>query len=57
MIDAIKFRAYTQCQHSGVTNMVDIKAVSLITDLTREECLDIMKNYIEYKNKYGDDEI
>ena len=43
-----KFLAYKDCQRSGVTNMFDVKTVSSITGLNREEILDIMRNYSKY---------
>ena len=47
-----KFEAYVDVQMSGVTNMFAIKTVMAISDLTKAECLDIMKNYGTYKEQY-----
>ncbi len=48
MITRLKFKAYLACQDSGVTNMFDVKVVMNITGLSKEECIDIMKNYDKY---------
>ena len=49
-----QFLDYENVRKSGVTNMFNIKNVMFISDLTREECVDIMKNYNTYKKKYGE---
>lgn len=50
-----KFYAYTNVQMSGATNMFDVNAVIQLSEveLTKEEVFDIMKNYSEYKVKFG----
>ena len=50
-----KFKAYTDVQHSGVTNMFAISMVMSISGLLREECLDIMKNYGKYQEQFKED--
>ena len=50
-----KFEAYLSVQKSGLTNMFDIKQVINLSDetLSKEDCLDIMKNYNKYKTEYN----
>lgn len=47
-----KFKIYQEIQFSGKTNMFDIKRVIQLSDytLSREDCLDIMKNYETYES-------
>ena len=47
------FFAYEEVRLSGVTNMFDVKAVSRLSNLTREKILDIMKNYSIYADKWN----
>ena len=47
-----EFEAYEFVRESGVTNMFDIKIVSTLSYLTREQILYIMKNYDEICKKY-----
>jgi len=48
-----EFIDYVKIQKSGVTNMF---AVEYFSDcLTREKCIEIMKNYEELSKKYIDD--
>ena len=54
MIDKEKFEAYEAVRTSGVTNMFDVRFVCELSSLTRDEVKDIMKNYTEYSEKYGD---
>jgi hypothetical protein len=48
-----EFKAYVRVQKSGVTNMFAVNVVCDLSGLKREQCLDIMKNYQEYSNKFG----
>jgi hypothetical protein len=54
MITKEKFKTYTDIQEGGETNMFNIKNVIALSDyeLDKEDCLDIMKNYDGYKNKF-----
>lgn len=52
MITKEQFEAYESVRQSGVTNMFDIKMVTLISGLTKDECLEIMKNYGKLKEEY-----
>ena len=54
MIDKEKFEAYEAVRTSWVTNMFDVRFVCELSSLTRDEVKDIMKNYTEYSEKYGD---
>jgi len=48
-----QFKAYTNVQESGITNMFDVKAVSTYSGLNREDIMTIMKNYSTLNEKYG----
>ena len=54
-----KFEAYVKVQEEGLTNMFDIPNVIGLAQkfseeqLTKEDCLDIMKNYENYKEKWS----
>ena len=49
-----QFEAYVNVQMSGVTNMFDVKTVSQLSGLEKEEIMTIMKSYGELKEKYND---
>ena len=46
--------AYVDVQESGVTNMFDVKTVSQLSGLEKEEIMTIMKSYGELKEKYDE---
>ena len=46
------FEKYLKVQHSGVTNMFDVRMVEQLSGLTREQILDIMQNYQKYENLF-----
>ena len=48
-----QFKMYLNVQMSGVTNMFDIKTVSMLTGLDKNQILDIMQNYSSLKTKYN----
>ena len=48
-----EFNAYEDVRESGVTNMFDVRTVSSLTGLTRDEITNIMQNYRELQKKYG----
>jgi len=48
-----QFTAYVRVQKSGVTNMFDIRNVTALTGLDKEQCLEIMSNYGELEEKYS----
>ena len=51
-----EFEAYTGVQHSGVTNMFDVKTVSELSGLNRPKIVEIMEKYDIYHKKYNEDE-
>jgi len=57
MINKEKFDAYVKVQMSGKTNMWDVNTVCRLSrfKLTRDDCLDIMKNYSKYKIDFSKD--
>ena len=51
-----EFYAYTAVQHSGVTNMFDLRTVSELSGLGRPKIVEIMEKYEIYHKKYKRDE-
>ena len=49
-----QFEAYIDVQESGVTNMFDVKTVSQLSGLEKEQIMTIMKSYGELKEKYDE---
>jgi len=47
-----QFEAYVDVQMSGVTNMMDVRTVSELSGLERQEIITIMKNYNKLQEKY-----
>ena len=47
-----KFLAYVEVQKSGVTNMFNVKYVCELSGLDKEEVMNIMQNYAEYRKEY-----
>ena len=50
ILDFIKF---LDCRDSGVTNMFDLRNVTAITGLSKEQIMYIMKNFSELEEKYN----
>ena len=48
-----QFEAYVDVQMSGVTNMFDVRTVSALTGLDRNQITTIMSNYSELDKKYN----
>jgi len=48
------FAAYEDVRSSGVTNMFDVKTVSMLSGLDRETIIEIMENYSDLMEKYPD---
>ena len=48
-----QFESYVRVQKSGVTNMFDLRNVTALTGLNKEQCLEIMSNYGELDKKYS----
>ena len=57
MISRDKFKIYEGIRQSGLTNMFDLSTVCMLSGevLSRDDCLEIMKNYDELKEKYEED--
>ena len=51
-----EFEAYTDIQHSGVTNMFDVRTVSSLSGLGRSKVIEIMNKYDILLSKYNKDE-
>ena len=47
-----EFEAYTDVQHSGVTNMFDIRTISKLSGLSGPKIVEIMEKYDIYERKY-----
>ncbi len=47
-----QFEAYVRVQKSGVTNMFDIRNVTALTGLDKNQCMEIMSNYSELEEKH-----
>ena len=62
MISKEKFLAYEDIRQSGLTNMFDISEVISLAEmesdiiLTKEECLEIMKDYCKLHEEYIEEE-
>ena len=58
MVNKEKFQAYVTVQKSGLTNMLHIENVAFAAEqicnieLTKEDCLYIIKNYGKLKEMY-----
>jgi hypothetical protein len=48
-----QFTAYVRVQKSGVTNMFDIRNVTALTGLDKNQCIAIMEQYSELDKKYN----
>ena len=46
------YKSYEKVRKSGVTNMFDIRTVSELSGLNKEEITFVMNNYSELRNKY-----
>ena len=47
-----QFEAFVEVQKSGVTNMLDLRMVSLHSGVEKSEIKEIIKNYKELSEKY-----
>tara|TARA_B110000211_G_scaffold81857_1_gene95805 strand:+ start:428 stop:601 length:174 start_codon:yes stop_codon:yes gene_type:complete len=47
-----QFAAYVRVQMSGVTNMFDVRNVTALTGLNKNQIMEIMSNYGELEEKY-----
>jgi len=48
-----QFAAYVRVQMSGVTNMFDVRNVTVLTGLDKKQIMEIMSNYGELEEKYS----
>ena len=55
MVTREKFEAYVGVQMSGVTNMFNVPMVMSLSGLSKEECLDVMKNYGKYREQFKEE--
>jgi hypothetical protein len=53
MITKQKFNQYEAVRQSGVTNMFDLKTVEALSGLTKEEIIEIMKNYPQLQEQFN----
>ena len=49
-----QFEAYVDVQESGVTNMFDVRTVSDLSGLDKQEIMTIMQSYGELEEKYNE---
>ena len=47
------FEAYVDVQEAGVTNMFNLSVVSDYSGLRKDQIIEIMTNYSELQEKYG----
>ena len=51
-VDMLDFIKYLDVRDSGVTNMFDLRNVTALTGLSKEQIMYIMKNFSELEEKY-----
>ena len=47
-----QFESYVRVQMSGVTNMFDVRNVTALSGLNKNQIMEIMSNYGELEEKY-----
>ena len=52
-VDMLDFVRYLDCRDSGVTNMFDLRNVTAITGLSKEQIMYIIKNFDKLEKKYN----
>ena len=52
-VDMLDFVKFLDCRDSGVTNMFDLRNVTAITGLSKEQIMYIMKNFDKLEEKYN----
>ena len=52
-ITKTQFNRYEGCRLSGATNMFDVRNVTMLTGLNKEQIMYIMENYSELEEKYS----
>ena len=51
-ITKAQFNRYEGCRLSGATNMFDVRNVTMLTGLNKDQIMYIMENYSELQEKY-----
>ena len=51
-VDMLDFVKYLDCRDSGVTNMFDVRNVTALTGLSKEQIIYIIKNFDKLEEKY-----
>ena len=51
-ITKTQFNRYEGCRLSGATNMFDVRNVTMLTGLNKDQIMYIMENYSELQEKY-----
>ena len=52
-VDMLDFVKYLDCRDSGVTNMFDLRNVTALTGLSKEQIMYIIKNFDKLEKKYN----
>ena len=52
-VDMLDFVKYLDVRDSGVTNMFNLRNVTALTGLSKEQIMYIMKNFSELEEKYN----
>ena len=52
-VDMLDFVKYLDVRDSGVTNMFDLRNVTALTGLSKEQIIYIMENFSELEEKYN----
>ena len=52
-ITEAQFNRYEGCRLSGATNMMDLRNVTALTGLDKNQCIAIMEQYNELDKKYS----
>ena len=52
-VDMLDFVKYLDVRDSGVTNMFDLRNVTALTGLSKEQIMYIMNNFDELSKKYS----
>ena len=51
-ITKAQFNRYEGCRLSGATNMFDVRNVTMLTGLNKDQIMYIMENYSKLQEKY-----
>ena len=55
MITKEQFKAYEAVRRSGVTNMFNVGLITELSGLSREQCIEIMRNHDKLKTEFMPD--